>query len=117
MLGICLGHQALGEFFGARLIKARVPVHGKTTPVQHKGHRLFQGIPSPFSVMRYHSLVLESLTDTPLDSIALTEEGEIMALAHRSLPLTGVQFHPESIGTEFGLQMLKNWLDLIKRRI
>ncbi len=117
MLGICLGHQALGEFFGARLIKARVPVHGKTTPVQHNGHPLFQGIPSPFSVMRYHSLVLESLAETPLESIAQTEEGEIMALAHRSLPLTGVQFHPESIGTEFGLQMLKNWLDLTKRRI
>ena len=117
MLGICLGHQALGEFFGARLIKARVPVHGKTTPIQHNGHSLFRGAPLPFSVMRYHSLVLESLEHTPLDSIAQTVEGEIMALAHRSLPLTGVQFHPESIGTEFGLQMLKNWLDLIKKRI
>lgn len=117
MLGICLGHQALGEFFGARLIKARVPVHGKTTPVQHYGHSLFRGVPSPFSVMRYHSLVLESLAHTPLESIAHTGEGDIMALAHCTLPLTGVQFHPESIGTEFGLQMLKNWLDLTKKRI
>lgn len=113
MLGICLGHQALGEFFGARLIKARIPVHGKTTAIRHTGHPLFEGIPSPFNVMRYHSLVLESLTGTPLDTIARTGEGEIMALAHRSLPLLGVQFHPESILTEHGLQILKNWMRLV----
>ncbi|MCK6693576.1 MAG: aminodeoxychorismate/anthranilate synthase component II [Thermoanaerobaculia bacterium] len=117
MLGICLGHQALGEFFGARLVKARIPVHGKTTPVRHNGHTLFEGVPSPFSVMRYHSLVLESLAGSPLETIAQTDEDEIMALTHRSLPLLGVQFHPESILTEYGLQILKNWLNIAKTGI
>mgnify|MGYP001407059071 CR=1 FL=1 len=111
MLGICLGHQAIGEFFGARLVKARLPVHGKTSPVQHSGHPLFRGIPTPFSVMRYHSLLLDSLEGTPLRCIAHTAEGEIMALAHETLPLTGVQFHPESILTEYGLKLLRNWVE------
>lgn len=110
MLGICLGHQALGEFFGAKLIKAKVPMHGKTTVVRHSGHPLFAGIPERFTVMRYHSLLLESLDNTPLECIARTDEGEIMALAHRSLPILGMQFHPESILTEYGLQLLRNWV-------
>ncbi len=112
ILGVCLGHQALGEFFGARLIRAELPMHGKTTPVQHTGHPLFEGIPEQFTAMRYHSLLLESLDGTPLDCIARTAAGEIMALAHRDLPLTGVQFHPESILTDYGLQMLKNWIKI-----
>jgi len=110
MLGICLGHQAIGEFFGAKLVKAKIPMHGKTTEIRHNGHSIFAGIPERFTVMRYHSLLLESLDGTPLDCIAQTDDGEIMALAHRTLPLTGVQFHPESILTEHGLKMLRNWV-------
>ena len=115
MLGICLGHQAIGEFFGAKLVKAAVPMHGKTTAIRHLEHPLFADIPSPFTVMRYHSLLLESLDGTPLQCLATTGEGEIMALAHPSLPLAGVQFHPESILTEYGLQLLKNWVQMIKK--
>ena len=116
MLGICLGHQAIGEFFGAKLVKAKVPMHGKTTDIGHNGHSLFQGIPTPFTVMRYHSLLLESLDDTPLECLATTGDGEIMALAHRTLPLLGVQFHPESVLTEYGLPLLKNWVAMVHRR-
>lgn len=111
VLGICLGHQALGELFGARLVKAHLPMHGKTSLITHTGHPLFQQIPRQFAVMRYHSLLLESLDGTPLQAIAHTEAGEIMALAHAELPLLGVQFHPESILTEWGLQLLKNWVE------
>ena len=111
ILGICLGHQALGEFFGARLIQARLPMHGKTSLITHQEHPLFGGLPSQFAVMRYHSLLLESLEGTSLRAIAHTQEGEIMALAHPSLPLLGVQFHPESVLTEWGLELLKNWVE------
>ena len=117
MLGICLGHQAIGEFFGAKLIKAKVPMHGKTTVIRHSDHPLFKDIPVEFTVMRYHSLLLESLGDTPLRCLATTTDGEIMALEHQFLPLTGVQFHPESILTECGLQLLKNWVAMIEPRV
>lgn len=113
MLGICLGHQALGEFFGAKLVKAKIPMHGKTTGIRHNNHPLFKNIPPQFTVMRYHSLLLESLDDTSLECLAETADGEIMALAHRTLPLMGVQFHPESILTEYGLQILKNWVSML----
>jgi anthranilate synthase/aminodeoxychorismate synthase-like glutamine amidotransferase len=112
ILGICLGHQAIGQCFGAPLVKARVPMHGKTSVIRHTGHPLFEGIPTSFQVMRYHSLLLESLDGTPLQSIATGPEKEIMALAHPELPLWGVQFHPESVLTEHGLQLLKNWVKI-----
>lgn len=116
ILGICLGHQALGEFFGARLVPARHPRHGKTSPVIHYGHPIFDHLPPQFNVMRYHSLLLESLEGTSLQAIAHTHEGEIMALAHPTLPLLGVQFHPESVLTEWGLQLLENWIALVGNR-
>lgn len=114
ILGICLGHQALGAFFGAEVVLADEPMHGKTSEVQHGGHPLFAGIPPRFSVMRYHSLVVEGLEGTPLIGIARTDDGTIMALAHERLPLVGVQFHPESILTEFGYQMMENWVALVR---
>lgn len=110
ILGICLGHQGLGAFFGGELRRAGLPMHGKTSSLHHQNHPLFRGLPSAFNVMRYHSLILERLENTPLKVIATTESGEIMALAHQSLPLIGVQFHPESILTEHGLALLANWL-------
>lgn len=112
MLGICLGHQAIGTFFGASLVKARQPVHGKTSSISHQGHPFFAGLPEQFSVMRYHSLILENLPEE-LEAVAWTESGEIMALQHRKLPLAGIQFHPESILTPHGLAILQNWLSTL----
>lgn len=114
MLGICLGHQALGAFFGARVVLANVPMHGKISNVQHWGHPLFAGIPAQLSVMRYHSLVVEGLAGTPLIKIAETGDGTVMAMAHKRLPLLAVQFHPESILTEYGHQLLENWVRLVR---
>ena len=112
ILGVCLGHQALGMYFGAKLVHTAYPMHGKTSKVTHNGHRLFKGIPSPFTVMRYHSLVIDGINDQALEAIAHTADGTIMALAHKQYPCIGVQFHPESVGTEYGLQLLKNWAEL-----
>jgi len=108
ILGVCLGHQALGMYFGGRLAHVH-PMHGKTSPVKHQGHLLFTGIPSPFTVMRYHSLAIDELNHTQLSAIAYADDGTIMALAHHQYPCLGVQFHPESIGTEYGLQLIENW--------
>ena len=110
LLGVCLGHQGIGEFFGAKLIKATLPIHGKTSMITHTQEGLFEGLPSPIEVMRYHSLILESLVGTPLKVTAQTDTGEIMAFRHESLPLEGVQFHPESILTSYGVNMIANFV-------
>ena len=111
ILGVCLGHQALGQAFGGRVVRAQTLMHGKTAPIVHTGVGVFSGLPSPFEATRYHSLAVEraSLPDC-LEVTAWTADGEIMGLRHRSLPVEGVQFHPESIATEHGHAMLKNFL-------
>jgi anthranilate synthase/aminodeoxychorismate synthase-like glutamine amidotransferase len=109
ILGVCLGHQALGMFFGARLTHASYPMHGKTDEMTHTGHALFSNIPSPFIAMRYHSLILKNIEGTGLKAIAHTADNTIMAIAHEQFPCIGIQYHPESIGTPEGQQMLNNW--------
>jgi anthranilate synthase/aminodeoxychorismate synthase-like glutamine amidotransferase len=118
ILGVCLGHQAIGEAFGGKVVRAERLMHGKTTPVAHNGHPLFRGIPAPFDAMRYHSLVVspEGLPQQ-LEVTAWSDDraagSEIMALCHRSLPVYGVQFHPESVGTAPGKRLLANFLELV----
>ena len=111
LLGVCLGHQALATAFGARVVRAPQPVHGKASPILHDGSELFSGLPSPFEAGRYHSLVVEraGLPDQ-LTVTAETADGLVMALAHRSLPRFGVQFHPESILTPDGPRLMANFL-------
>ncbi len=111
VLGVCLGHQAIGEYFGATLMKAKQPKHGKVDPIQHFGNPLFNNIKSGFSATRYHSLVLQDLPQT-LEIIATTDDDEIMGLMHKHLPVWGIQFHPESCTTEDGLRIIKNFLHL-----
>lgn len=113
ILGICLGHQAIGEYFGAKLIKANKPMHGKTSTVTHNGHWLFKGLPNSFDVMRYHSLVLEGNLPENLRMLAETNDRTLMAISHIDLPLVGMQFHPESVLTKDGLQLLANWFEHI----
>lgn len=108
-LGICLGHQAIGEFFGASLEKAIKPMHGKISNINLAPDMLFDGIAPESSVVRYHSLVLTKI-EPPLEAIAYTAEGEIMAIRHASLPIRGFQFHPEAILTLNGLKMIDNWI-------
>jgi len=118
IFGVCLGHQAMGQAFGGEVIRAKALMHGKTSPIEHEGRSVFAGLPSPFTATRYHSLAVrrETLPDV-LEVTAWTADGEIMGLAHRSRPIHGVQFHPESIATEHGHDLLANFLDLanIKR--
>jgi anthranilate synthase component 2 len=113
LLGVCLGHQAIGQAFGGKVVRAPHVMHGKTSPIEHDGKGLFAGIASPMQATRYHSLVVEpeSLPAT-LTVTARTAEGEIMALAHKTLPVWGVQFHPESILTVDGKRLLKNFLEM-----
>jgi anthranilate synthase/aminodeoxychorismate synthase-like glutamine amidotransferase len=120
VLGVCLGHQAIGEAFGGRVVRADRLMHGKTTPVAHRGHPLFEGIPTPFEAMRYHSLVVSP--DGLPEELEITawsddraEGSEIMGLSHESLPVHGVQFHPESVGTAVGKRILANFLALSSR--
>ena len=113
LLGVCLGHQAIGEFFGAKLTKAPLPVHGKTAMVTHTGHPLFNKIPRQFEVMRYHSLILTEVEQAQLQLIASTSDGIAMAIAHPVFPVVGVQFHPESILTSYGKQLIDNWLTAV----
>ncbi len=112
LMGVCLGHQAIGQAFGGKVVRAGDIVHGKTADIRHGGTGLFAGLPSPFRATRYHSLIVDrtSLPDT-LEVTAELEDGTIMGLSHRNLPVHGVQFHPESIASEHGHKMLKNFLD------
>ena len=112
LLGVCLGHQCLGQAFGGRVVRAPRLMHGKTSEVHHDGRRLFAGLPRPFSATRYHSLVVEreSLPEC-LEVSAWTDDGVVMGLRHRELPLEGVQFHPESFMTQAGKDLLRNFLD------
>ncbi len=116
ILGVCLGHQAIAHIFGGRVVRARNVMHGKTSAIEHDQKTIFRGIPSPFRATRYNSLLVdpESLPSC-LEISARTAAGEIMGLRHRTRPLEGVQFHPESILSEFGLTLLKNWLDLVSK--
>lgn len=113
IFGVCLGHQAMGQAFGGEVIRAKALMHGKTSPIEHEGRSVFRGLPSPFTATRYHSLAVrrETLPDV-LEVTAWTADGEIMGLAHRARPIHGVQFHPESIATEHGHDLLANFLDL-----
>jgi anthranilate synthase/aminodeoxychorismate synthase-like glutamine amidotransferase len=112
VLGVCLGHQSLGEAFGGRTVRASRVMHGKTSAVSHDGRGVFTGIPSPFEAMRYHSLIVEEESlPACLAVTARSEKGELMGMRHRDLPLEGVQFHPESIMTPHGIILLKNFID------
>jgi anthranilate synthase component 2 len=113
MLGVCLGHQAIGDAFGGKVVRAPVPVHGKLSEIRHRGTGIFHGINGSFHATRYHSLVVDRAS-LPADLVvtADTEDGLIMGLAHRRLPVHGVQFHPESIASEHGHLMLRNFLEL-----
>ncbi|MBY0396632.1 MAG: aminodeoxychorismate/anthranilate synthase component II [Thermoleophilia bacterium] len=112
LLGVCLGHQAIGQAFGGRVVRCGEIVHGKLGAMHHEGRGMFAGLPSPFQATRYHSLIVEraSLPDT-LEVTAWLADGTIMGLKHRSLPIEGVQFHPESIASEHGHRMLRTFLD------
>jgi anthranilate synthase component II len=113
ILGVCLGHQAIGQAFGGRVVRAPVPVHGKLSTISHRGASVFRGINTSFKATRYHSLVIERISmPTELDVTAETDDHLVMAVAHKRLPVHGVQFHPESIASEHGHLLLKNFLDI-----
>jgi anthranilate synthase/aminodeoxychorismate synthase-like glutamine amidotransferase len=111
ILGVCLGHQCIGQAYGGNVIRAPRLMHGKTSQIYHKGDLMFTGVPSPFEATRYHSLIVEEPLPAGLTVTAFTEEGEVMALRHREKPVLGVQFHPESILTTYGPRILQNFLE------
>jgi anthranilate synthase component 2 len=113
ILGVCLGHQAIGQAYGGDVVRAKAIMHGKTSLIHHADKGLFKGLPNPFTATRYHSLAVDRATlPDDLEVTAWTEDGEIMGFQHRTRPVFGVQFHPESIATEGGHQLLDNFLDL-----
>ena len=115
ILGVCLGHQAIGQAFGGVVQRAPTPMHGKLGRVEHAGSDIFAGLPSPFDAARYHSLIVERATLPPvLEATAWTEDGLVMGLRHRVLPLFGVQFHPESIASEYGRDIVANFLAIAR---
>ncbi|MDQ3815885.1 MAG: aminodeoxychorismate/anthranilate synthase component II [Armatimonadota bacterium] len=112
ILGVCLGHQSIGQAFGGHIVRAERLMHGKTSPVYHDGRTIFENLPSPFEATRYHSLLIERATlPDCLEISAETTAGEIMGVRHKSLPIEGVQFHPESILTEHGKTLLRNFVE------
>jgi len=111
ILGVCLGHQAIGQAFGGKVVHAKTLMHGKVSRIHHEGRGIFRGLPTPYEATRYHSLAIERETcPADLEVTAWTEDGEIMGVRHRSLPVEGVQFHPESILTQHGHELLRNFL-------
>jgi len=113
IFGVCLGHQAMGQAYGGDVIRAKALMHGKTSEIHHTGQGIFAGLPNPFTATRYHSLAVDKATlPDDLEITAWTDDGEIMGLQHRTRPIHGVQFHPESIATEGGHQLLANFLNL-----
>ncbi len=115
ILGVCLGHQAIGEAYGAETLRAEKPIHGKATEITHNGKGLFKTLPSPMQVGRYHSLITKPPKAYRLETTAQTPDGEIMAMQHPSHPVYGVQFHPESVLTEHGQKLVQNFVDLTRQ--
>jgi len=116
VLGVCLGHQCIGQVFGGRIVRAPAPMHGKLSRMEHDGTGLFEGLPNPFNATRYHSLTIDPATmPNELRVTARSEDGVIQGIAHGSLPIHGVQFHPESIATEHGHDLLRNFLTIATR--
>ena len=116
ILGVCLGHQVIGCAFGGTVVKGKTPMHGKVSPIWHKGRRMFRNLPDRFEVTRYHSLIVrENDLPSDLEIDAKTEDGVIMALSGKNIPVYGIQFHPEAVLTQYGHEMLQNFIDLCEK--